>query len=87
MAFTSTSFPAELVKEVFTGAQGHSAIAKLAGSTPVAFSGTDIMTFSLTGEVNLVGEGEARVLTLTKTRSFIWFPLRSNTAHAFLTSS
>lgn len=60
MAFTSTSFPAELVKEVFTGAQGHSAIAKLAGSTPVAFSGTDIMTFSLTGEVNLVGEGEAK---------------------------
>lgn len=60
MAFTSTSFPADLVKEVFTGAQGHSAVAKLAGSTPVSFSGTDIMTFSLTGEVNLVGEGEAK---------------------------
>lgn len=60
MAFTSTGFPAELVKEVFIGAKGHSSIAKLADQTPVAFSGTEIMTFSFDGEVNLVAEGGAK---------------------------
>lgn len=60
MAFTSTGFPAELVKEVFVGAKGKSSIAKLSGQTPIAFSGTDVMTFALTGEVNLVAEGAAK---------------------------
>lgn len=60
MAFTSTGFPAELVKEVFIGAKGHSSIAKLADQTPVAFSGNEIMTFSFDGEVNLVAEGGAK---------------------------
>ena len=57
MAFTSTGFPAELVKDVFVAAQGHSSIAKLAKQEPVAFSGTDVMVFSFDGEVNLVAEG------------------------------
>ena len=57
MAFTSTDFPANLVKEVFVGAAGKSSIAKLSGQTPIAFSGTDVMTFTLAGEVNLVAEG------------------------------
>lgn len=60
MAFTSTSFPSELVKEVFVAAQGKSSIAKLAKQTPIAFSGTDVMVFSLDGEVNLVGENAAK---------------------------
>ena len=60
MAFTSTGFPAELVKEVFIGANGKSSIAKLSGQTPIAFSGTDVMVFSLDGEVNLVAEGGAK---------------------------
>ena len=60
MAFTSTGFPAELVREVFTGAQAHSSIAKLANQIPVAFSGTDIMAFSFGGEVNLVAEAAAK---------------------------
>lgn len=60
MAFTSTSFPHELVKEVFVAAQGKSSIARLSGQTPIAFSGTDIMVFTLDGEVNLVGEGAAK---------------------------
>ena len=60
MAFTSTGFPSELVKEVFVAAQGKSSIAKLCGQTPIAFSGTDIMVFTLDGEVNLVGEGAAK---------------------------
>ena len=57
MAFTSTNFPHELVREVFTGAKGKSSIAKLAEQTPIAFSGTDVMVFSMSGEVNLVAEG------------------------------
>lgn len=57
MAFTSTQFPHELVREVFTGAKGKSSIAKLAEQTPIAFSGTDVMVFSMSGEVNLVAEG------------------------------
>ena len=60
MAFTSASFPHELVKEIFVAANGKSSIAKLSGQTPIAFSGTDIMVFSLDGEVNLVGEGAAK---------------------------
>ena len=60
MAFTSTGFPAELVREVFTGAKAHSSIAKLANQIPVAFSGTDIMAFSFGGEVNLVAEAGAK---------------------------
>ena len=60
MAFTSTGFPAELVREVFVGAKGKSSIAKLADSTPIAFSGTDIMAFSMSGEVNLVAEASAK---------------------------
>ena len=60
MAFTSTSFPHELVRDVFVAAQGKSSIARLSNQTPIAFSGTDIMVFSLDGEVNLVGEGAAK---------------------------
>lgn len=60
MAFTSTGFPSELVKEVFVAAQGKSSIAKLAKQTPIAFSGTDVMVFTMDGEVNLVGEGAAK---------------------------
>lgn len=60
MAFNSTAFPHEMVKEVFIGAKGHSSIATLADQTPIAFSGTDIMTFSFDGEINLVGENDAK---------------------------
>lgn len=60
MAFTSTSFPHELVREVFTGAKGKSSIAKLSEQTPIAFSGTDVMVFTMSGEVNLVAEGAAK---------------------------
>lgn len=60
MAFTSAGFPAELVNEVFVKAQGKSSIARLAGQRPVAFSGSDIMTFEFDGEVNIVAEGAAK---------------------------
>lgn len=60
MAFTSTGFPSTLVKDVFLAAKGKSSIAKLSAQTPIAFSGTDVMAFSLDGEVNLVAEGAAK---------------------------
>lgn len=57
MAYTSAGFPSELVTDVFLKVQGHSSIAKLSSQQPLAFSGTDVMTFSMSGEVNLVAEG------------------------------
>jgi hypothetical protein len=87
MAFTSTKFPHELVREVFTGAKGKSSIAKLAEQTPIAFSGTDVMVFSMSGEVNLVAEGGRRVLTLDLTTPSRWFLSRSNTVRECLMSS
>lgn len=55
-----SNFPVELVKEMFSKVQGHSAIARLANQIPVAFSGNEVMTFSLDGEVELVAEGAAK---------------------------
>lgn len=55
-----TLFPADLVKEMFSKVAGHSAIARLAAQIPVSFSGTEIMTFSLDNEVELVAEGAAK---------------------------
>ena len=55
-----SNFPVELVKEMFSKVQGHSAIARLANQIPIAFSGNEIMTFSLDGEVELVAEGAAQ---------------------------
>lgn len=50
-------FPAEVVSEVYSKVQGHSSLVKLAKQIPVPFSGTDIFTFNLDGEVSIVGEG------------------------------
>jgi len=50
-------FPVELVSEVFSKVNGHSSIAKLANQIPVAFSGNEIMTFSLDNDVSIVAEG------------------------------
>lgn len=50
-------FPASVVNEVFSLVKGHSSLTKLAKRMPVAFSGNDIFTFNLDGEVSIVGEG------------------------------
>lgn len=55
-----TMFPKQLVSEMFEKANGHSALAKLSAAKPIAFSGNDIMTFSLDGEASIVGEGTAK---------------------------
>lgn len=67
----STNFKPETVKEVFSKVKGHSTLVKLAKQMPVAFSGNDIFTFALDGEVAIVGEGaqkpagEATVKTIS----------------------
>lgn len=76
MAFTSAGFPSELIKEVFVNAQGHSSLAKLSGQEPLAFSGTDIMVFSLDGEVNLVAEGAAKGAHTGKNTAVKMVPLK-----------
>lgn len=50
-----TLFPEKLVTEMFTKTSGKSSLAKLSASQPIAFSGNEIMTFSLDGEVSIVG--------------------------------
>lgn len=53
----ASNFKPETVKEVFSKVKDHSSIIKLAKRMPIAFSGNDIFTFSLDGEVAIVGEG------------------------------
>lgn len=53
----STNFPAELAREMFNKVTGHSALAKLCGSTPIPFTGTDVFVFDFDHEVSIVGEG------------------------------
>lgn len=50
--------PKTLVAEMFDKTKGHSALAKLSAQKPIAFSGNQVMTFNLDGEVSIVGEGE-----------------------------
>ena len=56
----STNFKPETVKEVFSMVKGHSSLVKLAKQMPVAFSGNDIFTFAMDGEVSIVGEGDMK---------------------------
>ena len=53
----TTNFPAQLVSEMFNAVQGHSALAKLCAAKPIPFSGETVFTFSMGGEVSIVGEG------------------------------
>lgn len=57
---TAAQFPTELVTEMFNKVKGHSSLAILSGQTPIPFSGTTQMVFSLDGEVSIVGEGAAK---------------------------
>lgn len=56
-----TYFAPELVTEMFNLVGGHSALAKLANQTPIPFTGSEIMTFSMDHEVSIVGENAAKV--------------------------
>lgn len=54
---TTVTFPSTLVTEMFNTVAGHSALAKLSGAKPVPFAGETVFTFSMSGEVSIVGEG------------------------------
>lgn len=49
--------PAELITDMFNKAKGHSSLAALCGADPIPFNGVEVMTFSMDGEAELVGEG------------------------------
>lgn len=55
---TNLNLSPELVTDIFDKVKGHSALAALCGSTPIPFNGIDVMTFSMDGEAELVGEGD-----------------------------
>lgn len=56
----SALFTPELVSEMFDNVKGHSTIAKLCAAKPLPFSGIEMFTFSMDGEVSIVGEGGAK---------------------------
>lgn len=47
----------ELVTSMFSKVKGHSSLAALCGAAPIPFNGVEVMTFSMDGEAELVGEG------------------------------
>lgn len=49
-----------LVKNLVNAVKGHSTLAKLTASAPLAFSGSDNFVFTLDGEAAIVGEGAAK---------------------------
>lgn len=51
-----TNFPTNLVNDMFNAVKGHSSIAKMVPSTPIAFNGNTEFTFSMDSDVSIVGE-------------------------------
>lgn len=49
-------FAPETVKDLFNKVAGHSTLAKLAGTMPLPFNGSEMFTFSMDDEVNIVAE-------------------------------
>lgn len=47
----------ELITSMFSKVKGHSALAALCGAEPIPFNGVEVMTFTMDGEAELVGEG------------------------------
>lgn len=57
---SALNLPAELVTKIFSSVKGHSSLAALCGAEPIPFKGTDVMTFSMGQEAELVGEGGSK---------------------------
>lgn len=55
-----TLFDPELIPGLINKVKGKSSIAKLSGTIPVAFNGSEVFTFSMDDEVNIVAEGEVK---------------------------
>lgn len=54
---SSTLFRPELTQEIFNKVKGHSTLAKLSGTVPMPFAGTETFVFTMDGEASIVGEG------------------------------
>lgn len=55
-----TNFPTTLVNEMFSKVKGHSSIAKMVPSSPIAFTGNTEFTFSPDHAISVVGENGAK---------------------------
>lgn len=55
-----TMFPAEVISDLFNKVAGHSTLAKISGQVPIAMSGSDIFTFQMDAEANIVAESGAK---------------------------
>lgn len=53
-------FPATVVETIFNKTKGHSTLAKLSGREPVDMTGSEVVTFTFDGEVNIVGESQPK---------------------------
>ena len=53
---SSTLFKPELTQEIFNKVKGHSTLAKLSGTAPMPFAGTETFVFTMDGEAAIVGE-------------------------------
>lgn len=56
-----TSMPAPVVSDMFNAVRGHSALAKIADRTPIAFSGATEFVFNMDHEASIVAESGAKV--------------------------
>lgn len=57
---TNNLFTPQQTGELFDKVKGHSTIAKLCGSAPIPFAGTDVMVFTMDGEASIVGEASEK---------------------------
>ena len=55
---SGTFFDPKLVTDIISKVQGHSALAKLCGGTPIPFAGIEEFVFSMDGEAAIVGEAD-----------------------------
>lgn len=73
---SGTLFPPELVKTMFSKVKGHSSLAKLSGSVPVPFAGTDMFIFTMDGEASIVGEGTSKPAGKANTAKISMKPIK-----------
>lgn len=60
-----TMFPESVATEMFNKVRGKSSIAAMSAQTPIPFTGTDVFTFALDKDVDLVGEATLVESTVT----------------------
>ena len=60
MALNMLELPEELVTDIFSKVNGHSAIAKLSAQKPLPFNGEKEFVFTMPGEASIVAEGAAK---------------------------